>query len=145
MTDQEQERPTQEPARETDAAPERERDAGDGSEEASEAARADAQTSTGTAVQEATLIQFLSGMAAQALMHLGLMANPITEKIEVDLPNAEYSIDLLRILQEKTKGNLTEEEDRYLKNALYELRMRYVQVSNRSDATDEESKTDDAS
>ena len=145
MTDGKAERPTQEPEHEMGAASERESAARDDAEDASETGRADPPASTDSAAPEATLIQFLSGMAAQALMHLGLMANPITEKTEVDLPNAKYSIDLLSVLEKKTKGNLTEEEERYLRNALYELRMRYVQVSNQSDAPDEESETGNAS
>jgi hypothetical protein len=78
---------------------------------------------------EASLLQFLSGMAMQSLMHLGAMQNPITGKTEADLVNAKYSIDLLAILEEKTRGNLTDEEARYLRVALTDLRMRYVQVS----------------
>jgi len=77
---------------------------------------------------EANLLQFLSGMAMQTLMHLGLMSNPVTKKVETDLVNAKYSIDLLGILQEKMKGNLTEEEDAYLKTSLAQLRMAYVQA-----------------
>lgn len=78
---------------------------------------------------EASFVQFLSGMAAQALMHLGAISNPLTNQTTVDLPNAKYSIDLLAILEEKTKGNLTEEESRYLAAALHELRLRYVDVT----------------
>lgn len=84
---------------------------------------------------EANFLQFLSGYASQALMHLGMMTNPMTGKTEVDLANAKYSIDLLEILQQKTEGNLTDEEDAYLKAALYELRMRYLQVPDEEDAS----------
>ncbi|MHC4885174.1 MAG: DUF1844 domain-containing protein [Planctomycetota bacterium] len=76
--------------------------------------------------REATLLQFLSGMGGQTLMHLGQMANPITGGTEVDLPNAKYSIDLLSVIEEKTKGNLTEEENEYLTNMLTQLRLAYV-------------------
>ncbi len=80
---------------------------------------------------QASLLQFISGMTAQTLMHLGAMTNPMSGKIETDLVNAKYSIDLLGILQEKTRGNLTEEESEYLGNALYQLRMSYVQATQR--------------
>ena len=76
-----------------------------------------------------TFMQFLSGMAVQTLVHLGKMSNPVTNETKVDLPNAQYSIDLLAVLQQKTKGNLTAEEDAYLANALRDLRMEYVEVA----------------
>ena len=83
--------------------------------------------------REASLLQFVSGMAMQTLMHLGAMSNPLTGKIEKDLVNAKYSIDLLGILQEKTRGNLAAEEEQYLQAALTELRMRYVKESEGKD------------
>ena len=82
---------------------------------------------------QASLLQFISGMTAQTLMHLGAMSNPMTGKTELDLINAKYSIDLLAILQEKTKGNLTDEEAEYFKTALYQLRMSYVQATERQE------------
>ncbi|MBN1256723.1 MAG: DUF1844 domain-containing protein [Planctomycetes bacterium] len=75
---------------------------------------------------EANLLQFFSGMAMQTLMHLGLMTNPLTQKMEPNLVQAKYSIDILGILQEKTQGNLTDEEEGYLTAMLAELRMQYV-------------------
>ena len=56
--------------------------------------------------------------------HLVDGANPAR-----DLAMARHDIDLLTMLQEKTRGNLTGEEERILENALYELRMRYVELS----------------
>ncbi len=74
----------------------------------------------------ASFLQFLSGMAAQTLMHLGMLENPITRSTVIDLPNAKYSIDLLGILQQKTAGNLTPEEAKYLEAAICDLQMRYA-------------------
>jgi len=76
----------------------------------------------------ANFLQFLSGLAMQALIHLGAMSNPITGKTEVDLKNAKYTIDLLGIIQEKTRGNLSADEERYLQAALTDLRLRYVRA-----------------
>lgn len=73
--------------------------------------------------------QFIGGFAVQTLVHLGKMSNPMSGETGVDLPNAKYSIDILGILQEKTKGNLTPEEDEYLSNLLRDLRMEYVLVA----------------
>ena len=66
----------------------------------------------------------------QAQMQLGLLdLGGEEENPEPNLPLARHSIDLLAMLGEKTKGNLTVEEQRLLENGLTELRFRYVQVS----------------
>lgn len=66
----------------------------------------------------------------QAQMQLGLLKfHEGDEENEVNLPLARHSIDLLGMLQEKTKGNLTTEEQRLLENGVTELRFRFVQVS----------------
>ena len=64
----------------------------------------------------------------QAYMGLGAMADDDGDPI-VELPLAKHAIDLLGVLEEKTKGNLTAPERNYLENTLYELRMRYLRVS----------------
>ena len=69
---------------------------------------------------------FISGIAAQVLMQLGELENPIAGEKRVDIDSARYSIDILQMLGEKTKGNLTPEEQRYLDAALHDLRMRFV-------------------
>lgn len=66
----------------------------------------------------------------QTQMHLGLVSlGEKEEDFEPNLPIASHSIDLLSMLQEKTKGNLTPEEARLLENGLTELRFNFVQVS----------------
>jgi Domain of unknown function (DUF1844) len=66
---------------------------------------------------------------AQTEMHLGMMHfGPEEERPKPDLYLARHSIDMLAVLQEKTKGNLTLEEQRLLENSLTELRFRYVQA-----------------
>jgi uncharacterized protein YjaG (DUF416 family) len=69
---------------------------------------------------------FISTLALQASISLGQIANPSTNKIEEDLTQAKFLIDTLAMLKEKTKGNLTQEEDGLLDNVLYELRMQYI-------------------
>lgn len=78
---------------------------------------------------KASFTQFINGFAVQTLVHLGKMSNPINGQTSTDLPNAKYSIDILGILQEKTKGNLTPEEEEYLSTLLRDLRMEFVAVS----------------
>ena len=69
-------------------------------------------------------------LRAQAEMHLGLMGlGEQDEKPEPNLPLARHFIDLLAVLVEKTKGNLTMHEQRELENSLTELRFRFVQAT----------------
>jgi len=67
-------------------------------------------------------------LRAQAEMQLGLMEYG-EEKSEPNLPIARHTIDTMVVLQEKTKGNLTMEEQRLLENSITELQFRFVQVS----------------
>jgi hypothetical protein len=68
-------------------------------------------------------------LRAQAEMQLGLMNFGQEEETQPDLEMARHSIDLLAILKDKSKGNLSMEEQRLLENSLTELRFRFVQVS----------------
>jgi hypothetical protein len=67
-------------------------------------------------------------LRAQAEMQLGLMGFGQEEKAEPELPLARHTIDLMAMLLEKTKGNLTLDEQRLLENSLTELRFRFVQA-----------------
>jgi len=81
----------------------------------------------GFAPPEADFNLFVTSMALQASIALGIVANPSTGKKESNLSQAKFLIDTLAMLQEKTSGNLSEEEGRLLENALYELRLQYVE------------------
>ncbi len=70
---------------------------------------------------------FILSLATSAQMHMGMIANPQTGKSETNLAVAKETIDLLEILKEKTKGNLTQEEEQLFEHLLYELRMTYVE------------------
>ena len=63
---------------------------------------------------------------AAAMQQMGKIMNPFTEKMERDLRQARLSIDMLEMLQERTSGNLTGEESRFLTHVLTELRLNYV-------------------
>ena len=69
---------------------------------------------------------FLSGLAMEVLIALGDMPHPTTRKHAANLPQAKYLIDLIGIFDEKTQGNLSVDEDKLLKDTLYQLRMRYL-------------------
>jgi hypothetical protein len=66
--------------------------------------------------------------AATAFIHLGLAEHPATGRPQVNLPAAQQAIEMLRILQEKTKGNLTREEDQFFSGLLADLQMRFVSL-----------------
>ena len=72
---------------------------------------------------------FVLSLSHSALMHLGEVPHPDTDKVVRDLPLAKQNIDLLNLLEEKTKGNLTGDEERLLHQVLFDLRMRYVELS----------------
>ncbi|MBP9096160.1 MAG: DUF1844 domain-containing protein [Ignavibacteria bacterium] len=67
----------------------------------------------------------------QTMMHLGKIKNPVSDKIETDLQAAQATIDLIEMLSEKTKGNLAEEEKRFLDSALSDLKLNYVEESSK--------------
>ena len=75
----------------------------------------------------ANFLMFVSSLATQAMVHLGAIPDPVTGQTAEDLDHAKYMIDLLDLLQEKTKGNLDDQEAQTLKSVLYDLRMTYVQ------------------
>ena len=77
-----------------------------------------------TKVPEATFLNFLSGLSAQALMQFGDIPNPITGTRDVNPAYAKYTVELLRILEEKTKGNRSKEEDEYLQTMLNNFRVK---------------------
>jgi Domain of unknown function (DUF1844) len=79
-----------------------------------------------------TLVSYLG---TTAMFQLGLMAGPTGERIPADLANARQTITMLEVLDQKTQGNLTQDESRLLEEILYELRMAYVEVDKRSAKT----------
>jgi hypothetical protein len=78
---------------------------------------------------EITFERFLAQMYMSGMLQLGLMHEQGMPP-QVDLIGARQTIDTMTLLRDKTKGNLTSKEDNFLQNALYELRMAYVEVTN---------------
>ena len=72
---------------------------------------------------------FVVSLSHSALMQLGDAPPLEGHPSELDLPLARQTIDLLGVLEEKTKGNLTGEEERLLSHTLFDLRTRFVEVS----------------
>jgi len=71
---------------------------------------------------------FVLSFASSAQVHMGLLPNPVGKKTEKNLDLAKQTIDVLGLLEEKTKGNLKENEDRILKDILHNLRLQFVEV-----------------
>jgi len=78
---------------------------------------------------EGNLAALISMLATQALFALGLLQIKGQEERKPDLELAKYNIDMLQVLEEKTKGNLSKEEQAVLSNTINELRMGYVKVA----------------
>lgn len=71
-------------------------------------------------------VQFVFGLMQSGMMQLGKLMNPVTHKLEKDLPAAQSTIDLLVMLREKTRGNLNKTESDLLNNAISSLQLNYV-------------------
>ena len=77
-----------------------------------------------------TFTGFVLSLATTAAVHFGDIADPNTgTRAEPDLKAAQHIIDIIAMLQEKTRGNLVEPEEQLIDDLLYELRMRFVQAS----------------
>ena len=73
--------------------------------------------------------QLVITLATSCLQHLGKLVNPMTRKAETNLDAAQATIELLDMLQAKTKGNLDAEEDKMLRDTVTALKMNYVETT----------------
>lgn len=76
---------------------------------------------------ELTFLTFVLGLSTEALAYLGEIPHPITRQVQPDLPAAKHLIDILGLLQTKTRGNLDAGEAELLERVLYDLRIKYVE------------------
>lgn len=72
---------------------------------------------------------FILSLGSSVMLNFGEVPDPITGKKEKNLSMAKQTIDILSLLKEKTKGNLTEDEENLLENLLADLKMQYVSLS----------------
>jgi hypothetical protein len=72
---------------------------------------------------------FILSLSTSALIQLGEIQDPFTQKSTKNLSLAKQTIDLIGMLREKTKGNLSPDEERVIEHVLYDLRMRYVKAA----------------
>jgi hypothetical protein len=72
----------------------------------------------------------------EAMVALGQLPHPATQKLAFDAVHARFAIDMLEVIAEKTKGNLTPDEDRALQDVLHQLRMAFVAISQQAAAAE---------
>lgn len=87
------------------------------------------EANCGCVMPEVTFQAFVMSLNTSVLYHLGEIPDPVTGKREHDLDLARHGIDTLTLMEEKTKGNLTDEEAKMLRDILYDAKMKYVQAS----------------
>lgn len=80
-------------------------------------------------IPEIDFASFVFSLSTSAYIHFGALPDPVSRKTEKNLSMAKQTIEILGMLKDKTKGNLTQEEEALLDNILYDLRMRYVKES----------------
>ncbi len=97
----------------------------------SEQAKSSPRREQRASLPEIDFSTFILSLSSSALFHLGLVENPMTHKAERDLPMAKQSIDIIVMLRDKTKGNVTPEEANLLENLIADLRLKYVNELNR--------------
>src|SRR5690349_920204 len=78
----------------------------------------------------ASFVNFLMSIASNAASALGMMEHPVTHQREVDLELGKHWIDVIGMLQKKTKGNLSKQEAQMLEGFLSDLRMQFVSLAN---------------
>ncbi len=89
----------------------------------------------GTDLRQVDFGTFLLSLGTSALYHLGQGAPEGGQKPAVNLPLARHVIDLIAMLQQKTKGNLTEDESSLVETLLFDLRLKFVEVCKRQSQT----------
>jgi Domain of unknown function (DUF1844) len=83
----------------------------------------------------ASFVNFIMSIASNAASALGMMEHPVTRQREVDLELAKHWIDVLGMLKQKTRGNLTKQEQEIVDNLLSDLRMQFVSFAERAEAS----------
>jgi hypothetical protein len=78
---------------------------------------------------------------AAAMQQMGKLKSPVSDKIERDLQQAQLSIDILDMLEEKTRGNISEDESRFIKGVLQELKLNYVDESAKEQSSPKKEET----
>ena len=92
---------------------------------------------------EMQFVQLIFSLKTSAIMQLGKIANPLTGKIERNLNEAKYTIDMLNMLKEKTKNNLAPDEEKIINDAIFELQMNYIDEVKKGEEEKKETKPEE--
>ena len=84
-----------------------------------------------------------TSLVSQAWMQMGKIKNPMSDEINIDLDGASLTIDMLAMLKEKTKGNVSDDESKILDQSISELKMNYVMSKEKEENKKEEEKTEE--
>ncbi|MBT3259463.1 MAG: DUF1844 domain-containing protein [Deltaproteobacteria bacterium] len=98
----------------------------DGETQKKEAKETPSQESSQIPLPEINFPSLIFSLSSTALFHLGELPDPQTNEKKKDLPLAKHAIDTIAMLKEKTAGNLTGDEEKFIENVLTDLRLRYV-------------------
>jgi len=82
----------------------------------------------------------VSSFELGAMQAMGKLKNPMTDKIEISLDQAQFSIDVLDMLKEMTKGNIGDYESRFLENTLGQLKLNFIDVKEKDSSNKEPEK-----
>jgi len=85
--------------------------------------------------EELNFSNYAASLGFQALISMGEMPNPVTQEVEKNLSQSKFLIDTLVLLREKTKGNLTDQEDKLLNGSIYELQMKFIEILQKEQGT----------
>jgi hypothetical protein len=124
----EAEEPKKEEPKKPEAPQQRETGKEEGNRQRDESVKGEKSPGADPSISGPQFLDLVGMLQFGAMTHLGMIQTPDGKRSPVNLPAAKDSIDILSILQEKTKGNLTEEEKGVLTEGLYHLRMGYMSV-----------------
>jgi len=95
-------------------------------------------------LQEFMFIQYISMLVNSGMQQLGKIMNPVSGKMEKSLEGTQVTIEILAMLKEKTKGNLTSNEEKILSDGLANLQLNYADERNRAEKENKKERKDDA-
>lgn len=93
--------------------------------------RSESPSSSGSEELTIDFMNYIASLGYQAMIFLGEMPHPATNQIEKNLQQAKFLIDTMVMLRDKTKGNLSKQENDMLNTSIYELQMRFVEISSK--------------
>jgi hypothetical protein len=112
-----------------DVEPEKDNKKGSEKKEADAGKETQKEKTQSPPLPEVNFSTLIFSLSSSALFHFGEIADPQTGEKKKDLPLAKHAIDTIAMLKEKTKGNLTEEEQKFIDSILSDLRWRYVKAA----------------